>query len=154
MPLRKYQTAIRVAARRLAAAEGRPVAMRNARAAMLKALRALRAAVDREYPAERRTAKRTRKRRTPEQRLRAMKADGWVAVVRVGVLARLADAGIKTITVTIHSTERGYNHANNHTMAPGWAVTIATHRPSKLAAARRSPTTRKALLTEIELLGG
>ncbi len=141
---RRVETALRRAER---AQQQGPQAKRNARTAVLNALRALKRAVDREYPVQRRNAGKPRKRRTPEQRAKALVKQGYILITNSHAIATLAAAGIKI--VKIQRGELGKSLPDIY--GPRWAVVIASKYPRKLAAAKRSTAVRKELLAAADL---
>jgi hypothetical protein len=127
---------------RLEEAQGR-IARKNARAAVRAAQRSLDRKIDALYPAERKKPRKAKKRRTPGKRMRDLKKNGWREIPHEGVLTRIAMAGIR---VQRNPLEYGFPY-----IAPGWAIDVAIHARNKLSAAKRSPTERKAILTELSL---
>ncbi len=128
---------------RLDAAQGK-IARRNARAAVKTAQKALQAKVDKLYPAGPRKASKKRRKLTSNQRIRKLEHEGWKVVQSRAILSRIAAAGIKVQRV-LH----GPNMVD--TVAPAWAVQIASLHPSKLVACKRDIKLRRALLVELAL---
>lgn len=130
------------ACRRLGETEGRPIARRNARKAVLAQLRQLRAKLDEAFPAVP-----TRKRKLPRKRKLAMEKRGWR---RAGAetAARYAAYGVRVKRTKeehpLFGTETAY-------WIPQWASTIGLNFPSQLHAAVRNIKARKALLATIAL---
>ena len=137
-------------ARALAKLDGEQglVGRRNARQAVSKALKRVRDMVDDKYPTMRRKTTR-RKRRTPVQRSRALRRDGWRVVASMAILEHLATAGIRTQKVQY--TDSGGTPTGKEIYAPGWAVGIAGMAPKKLDRAKASIIERKAILVELAL---
>lgn len=133
---------------RLDAAQGK-IARRNARAAIKTAQNAMQAKVDTLYPTGPRKVPKKRRKLTPRQRLRKLEKGGWEQVTSQGVLSRIAAAGIKVLRVS--GRHPGHTADWTNTMAPNWAIQIASLRPSKLVACKRDIKLRRALLVELAL---
>lgn len=132
------------ALKKLQPEQGR-VARRNARQAMLKALRKAREALDEQYPVKRKPIRRRRKTRTPHE----LKKDKLV--VTATEAARLLKAGVTTGHVIDLPGVRG---------ATAWYATwwiARAHRagmPLKtIVAAMRSQATRKGIQATLKLKG-
>ena len=147
---KRLQPAYRELARALARLDEEQglVGRRNARQVVTKALKRVRDQVDDKYPTMRRKTTR-RKRRTPTQRSRALRRDGWKIVPSMGVLQHLATIGIRTQKVQYSDSEG--KSTGEEVYAPGWAIGIASMAPKKLARAKQSITERKAILVELSL---
>lgn len=133
---------LREASRRLDDPQGR-VARRNARKAMLAALRGIRQAMDAEFPVIR---KAMTSRRKPDPK-RAAKGR---ARISQQAHRQLMAAGISPSAFV----ERGKAGQNSHTiLAPEWMVTVMQARfgPKTIAKATRSIKYRRRLLAAIKL---
>lgn len=94
---------VRKALRRLVASPtDNPRKRKNARRVALGALRLLRAAMDREFPAI--IVKGEVKRRTPDQRIAALKKAGWVQVERIAPVYALVKIPVKRVGWTVKRT--------------------------------------------------
>lgn len=126
---------------------------RNARQAYHKAEAKLRKLVDGYYPQQRRKTKQRRKRRTPTERVRHLKRAGWKEISSKVVLERLAAAGIRVERVKFSPRPGAPSHSNDSydVLGPVWAVLIASHAPTRLAAAKDSLRERRAILVELAL---
>jgi len=142
--LHEHLRSLAAALRQLEKPGGR-IARRNARRLVMATLRKIKDRVDLDFPAIR--SKVTgRKRRAPNERMRALMNRGYVRAINPTVLARVASAGIRPIVV------RGAGgDSTTTTLLPQWACEIASHAPGKLTRAKRDLRERKALLTEIAL---
>ncbi len=132
------------AIRRLDKTADRPLARRNARRCVLSALRAVRAQVDRDFPALA-VAKAPRRKGLraagPNQHNtveRVMRGRGWVPVGQYN-LAEWMAAGVRLRFV------RG------HIFAPSWAVAIGVNNPGQIRAAKKSVKLRRAALAAAAL---
>lgn len=127
------------AVKRLDGTADRPLARRNARRRVLATLRAVRAQVDRDFPALA-VAKRQRKKGLralgPNQHNsldRVMQQRGWVNVGTTWAAEWVA-TGVRLRTI------RG------HLYAPSWAVAIGYNNPGQLRAALKDVKLRRAAL--------
>lgn len=152
---------------KLSGTTDRPIARRNARTNVLRALRRARTVLDTNYPAIiNRSAPRTR--RTPQERLRALEKAGWVQV-QSGFVGYAA-AGVpcrriswkETQTSTSPATyvkRKGWvsgkterTIAHNTFLVPSWAHVIGPDKPTELRAAKKSRLIQKATLVAEALL--
>jgi hypothetical protein len=142
-------------------ANDRPIARRNARRRVLAALRKMREVVDESFPAiVERSAPRVRK--SPEQRVKALQAAGWVRVSSIADGYAVTGVPAKVIkwrevqelsTPPTYVKRKGWvNGATKTTIThvvrliPAWAAAIGPDKPSELRAAKKSITLRKAAL--------
>lgn len=144
--------------RKLPATEGRPLARRNARRAVLSAMSLMRAAVDRLYPRlvvgagkpKTRLTVRGRQERLKRRGLRYVTDSdaGHYAMAGVPVtrlkykVVRNAGTALETVDTVIDL------------YVPGWAVAIGLYKPSQLRAAKRSRTLQRAALATAALSEG
>ena len=140
----------------------RPQARKNARRRTLSAMRLLRAALDREYPAivERKEVV----RRDPQARMRALRKAGWIET-GADTAGRYASAGVvvKRVAWKIRTENpqpakyvpgRGhvaqpsiwYVNTREHLFVPGWAAAIGPDNPTRLRQAKRSNIVKRAVL--------
>lgn len=138
-----------------------PLARRNARTRVVDALRAVRQALDKEYPAPARKANPYRKVRTPLQRRKALIEEGFY-MVKGHVLAKLAEAGVAVRTTPSHKDPSqassgsylGTGYIPPATWAPGWACYWYEHGgQSKVYEAKKSLAMIKAAKAAIRLSG-
>lgn len=121
----------------------RPIARRNARRRVLGSLRRIRAAVDESFPA---IINRTgTKRLTVDGRIRRLERAGWKYVNPSPWAPICATTGVPAKP---HPSGQGQG-----LYVPGWAVAIGPD-PTKLKAAVRSVTIRRAALATQALLRG
>lgn len=131
---------VRKLGRALATLEGtadRPIARRNARKRVLQALRAVRGAVDEQFPAI--VSRAGVKRLDPETRAKRLKRAGWVPVPP-NVAATFAAAGAPLRDLG----EGGVYYL------PRWAMAVGANR-AKLQAARKSLVIRNAAVATMVL---
>lgn len=133
---------------RLDGTADRAIARRNARRRALTALRGVRAAMDREYPAI--MVRRTSGSRltTFEGKLARAEAAGWRQTDVRGAAA-FGSHGIRVRRVS-GVTRSGTR--NTVLMVPDWALAIGSEKPAQLARARRSLIERRAALAAAGLL--
>ena len=146
------------ALRTLLGTHDRPIARRSARRRSLIALRLVRAAMDREFPAIKKSREGV-KRLTPEGRVARMRRKGWHAIdiVAAGAYAAL---GITVKRVAWTTQQKYQNGVKNGVpqyrlgnpepheilFVPGWAHAIGLD-PSRLRAAKHSRKAQQAALT-------
>lgn len=144
--------------------EGRTQARRNARRRTLTAMRSLRAALDREYPAivERKEVV----RRDPQARMKAVRRAGWIET-GVNEAGRYGAAGVAIKRVAwkiqkenpqepVYVKGRGwvkqkpivYVQRHEHLFVPPWAAAIGPDNPTRLRQAKRSNIVKRAVLAE------
>jgi hypothetical protein len=129
-------------AKRLSEDQGR-IARRNARNAVLEALRACRSALDREFPLEKKPVKR-RKKRSAQRREEEFQRNWAPIVASTERFVQIQRAGIKVIA----RNDVNATTPTTRWFAPRWAVFAPPGTTvEELRRARRSPTERKALLT-------
>lgn len=136
----------------------RPIARRSARRRSLTALRLVRAAMDREFPAIKKSREGV-KRLTPEGRVARMKRKGW-QTVNTETAGAYAACGITVKRIawtTREKFQRGFKNGvpryrlgepEEHELlfVPAWARAIGLE-PSRLRAAKKSRKTQQAALT-------
>lgn len=132
---------LRRALRTLPGTSDRPIARRNARRRVLTAVRAIRATVDREYPAIIVRGKVTRLKTVRGQHERAVRR-GLAAIENTFVLAFLA-AGVKPIRREFREGSKTWATW----YVPSWAKAIGTHNPALLRRAKKSIKDRHAAIT-------
>lgn len=131
-----------------------PLARRNARTRVVDALRAVRQALDKEYPAPARKVT-TRRTLTPLQKRKELINEGFV-LVRGLTLNKLAEAGVAIRTTKQVTTQ---DHPGNYPIpagawAPGWAAYwYEQGGVSKVYEAKKSLTMIKAAKAAIRLGG-
>lgn len=137
------------AKKRLEPEQGR-IARRNARAATLAALAAVRKALDEEFPAirkERRVAVSMAKEAIQR---RAKKKLSKLSRVELPTVLRLHECGVRTVT------RKGFAPNETWHYGPSWAVNAlrAKVEPAQIKKAIRSPKERKKIEAYIRLGGG
>jgi hypothetical protein len=129
--LKRLTTKVEAARRRLEKAGDGRVARMNARKEMLGVLRALRAAVDEDYPIIRKKGKPRRKTPlTDRERVRKLRKRGWVEAVGATVLLRKCRAPME--------------HVGFKTYVPRWAVVALNKSQAELKRTMKSRTLQRA----------
>lgn len=130
------------------------LARRNARTRVVDALRSVRQAMDKEYPAPPRKVNPYRKVRTPLQRRKALIDEGYF-IVKGFVLSKLAEAGVAVRTTPSHKVPGDSSqYIPPATWAPGWAAYWYEHGgQSKVLEAKKSLAMIKAAKAAIRLGG-
>lgn len=127
--------------------DGRPQARRNARRRVLAAVRGLRAAVDRDWPAIV-VRKKVVRLKTLDGRLARLQRQGWCLIPRGQVEASVtayAVAGVPLRRVADAATHQAFY------FVPAWAAAVGPDQPARLRALKGDRAGQRAVLAAAAL---